>query len=82
MGTGAGWVHNWVGSWYSRRGISLGNTHEIYDAEAIAMLEGLKQALNSPMARVANGVHISLDSLRVARKSSLILEGSSQVTFK
>ena len=82
MGTGVGWVLSWVGSWYSRRGISLGNTYEIYEAEAIAILEGLKQALSIPMARVANGIHICLDNLGVARNSSLIPEGSSQETFK
>lgn len=46
------------------------------------MLEGLKQALSSPMTRVANGIHICLDNLGVARKSSLIPEGSSQETFR
>ena len=81
-GTGAGWVLNWVGSWFSKQGISLGNTYEIYNAKAIAMLEGLKQALSSPMARVAHGIHICLDNLGVARKSSSIPEGSSQETFK
>lgn len=79
---GAGWVLNWVGSWYSKRGISLGKSYEVYDAEAIAMLEGLKQALSSPMARVASGIHICLDNIRVARMSSLIPMGSSQEIFK
>ena len=46
------------------------------------MLEGLKQAFSSPMARVAYRIHICLDNLGVARKSSLIPEGSSQETFK
>ena len=73
---------NWVGSWFSKQGISLGNTYEIYNAKAIAMLEGLKQALSSPMARVAHGIHICLDNLGVARESSSIPEGSSQETFK
>lgn len=52
--------------------VNEGNTYEIYDAKAIAMLEGLKHALSSPMARVAHEIHICLDNLRVARKSSLI----------
>ena len=73
---------NWVGSWYSRRGISLGNAYEIYDAEVIAMLEGLKQAFSSPITRVPHGIHICLDNLGVARKSSLIPEGSCQDNFK
>ncbi len=38
---------------FIRQGLSLGNSIEVYDAEAIAMLEGLKHALKSPMARVA-----------------------------
>ncbi len=42
MGTGAGWVLNWVGSWYSKRGISLGKNYEVHDAKAVAMLQGLK----------------------------------------
>ena len=73
---------NWVGGWYSKRGISLGKNYKVHDAKAVAMLEGLKQALNSPVARVANGIHICLDNIGVAHMSSLIPEGSSQQTFK
>ena len=65
-GASAGWVINWVDSWHGRRGTPLGDTHEVYDAEAVVLLEGLKEALKSPIARVAPGIHICLDNLSVA----------------
>ena len=77
-----GWVLNWVGSWHQKQGLSLGNSIEVYDAEAIAMLEGLKHALKSPMARIAPGIHIRLDSLGVARNAGRIPNSSSQQAFK
>ena len=80
-GTGARWVLSWVGSWHQKQGISLGKLIEIYDEEAIAMLEGLKQALKSPMARVAPGIHICLDNLGVARNAGGIPRTSSQEAF-
>lgn len=49
-GTGAGWVMHWFGSWHRKRGISLGETHEVYDVEAAALLGGLKEALNSALS--------------------------------
>ncbi len=81
LGTGAGWVLSWVGSWHQKQGVSLGKSIEVHDAEAIAMLEGLKQALKSPMARVALGIHICLDNLEVARNAGGIPKTSSQETF-
>ncbi len=57
-GAGKGWVINWVDSRHGRRGIPLGNTYEVYYAEAVALLEGLKEALKSPIARVVIGIHI------------------------
>ena len=81
-GTGAGWVLNWVGSWHQKQGISLGKTNEVYDAEAIAMLEGLRQALKSPMARVAPGIHVCLDNLGVARNVGGIPKSSNQKAFR
>ena len=48
-GAGAGWVINWVDSWRSRRGIPLGDTHEVYDAEAVALLKGSEEALKTPL---------------------------------
>ena len=42
------------------------------------MLEGLKQVLSSPRARVAHGIHICLDNLGWL----VIPEGFSQETFK
>lgn len=78
---GAGWVLNWVGSWHKKQGISLGKTKEVYDAEEIAMLEGLQQALKSPMARVVPGIHICFDSIGVARNTGGVPKSSSQKVF-
>ena len=41
-GTGAGWVIQWVGSWFSKGGTALGTTQEVYDAEAYAMTYGFE----------------------------------------
>ena len=46
------------------------------------MLDGLKQALKSPMARVAPGIHICLDNLGVARNAGWIPKSSSQKVFR
>ena len=81
-GTGAGWVISWVDSWHGRRGTPLGDTHEVYDAEAVALLKGLKEALKSPIARVAPGIHICLDNFSVACNAGRIPKGSSQGVFK
>lgn len=66
-GTGAGWVMYWVGSWHGKRGTPLGGTHETYDAEAVALLGRLKEALDSAISRVVSGIHICLDNLSVAQ---------------
>lgn len=47
---GAGWVIEWVGSWFRKEGTALGTMQEVYDAEAFAMTRGLEIALESPMA--------------------------------
>ena len=46
------------------------------------MLEGLRQALKSPMARVAPGIHICLDNLGVARNAGGIPKSSNQKVFR
>ena len=56
--------------------------NEVYDAEVIAMLEGLKQALESPMARVAPGIHICLENLEVARNTGCIPKSSNRKVFR
>ena len=81
-GTGAGWILNWVGGWHQKQGIPLEKISKVYDAEAVAMLEGLRQALKSPIARVAPGIHICLDNLGVARNTNGIPKSSSQKAFK
>ena len=82
ISSGAGWVLNCIGSWYSKQGIPLGRTNEIYDAEVIAILEGLKQVLKSPMARVAPGIYICLDNLGMARNAGYVPKSSSQKVFR
>ena len=82
IGTGAGWAINWVGGWHSKQGKPLGDTQEVYDAEARAILGGFDGALKSPMARVSPGLHIRLDNLSVARNAGLTPKGSSQGVFK
>ncbi len=71
-----------MGSWHQKHGISLGKINEVYDAEVIAMLEGLRQALKSPIAREAPGIHICLDNLGVARNAGRIPKSCSQKAFR
>ncbi len=54
----------------------------MYDAEAVALLEGLKEALKSSIARVAPGIYICLDNLSVACNAGQIPKGSSQGVFR
>ncbi len=81
-GAGAGLVINWVDSWHGRRRIPLGDIYEVYDAEAVALLEGLKEALKSLIARVTLGIHICLDNFSVACNARQIPKGSSQGVFR
>lgn len=64
--TGAEYVLNCVGSWHSKQKISLGKINKVYNAEAIARLESLKQGLKSLIARVAPEIQICLDNFRMA----------------
>ena len=41
---------SWVDGWHGRHRISLGDKYKVYDAEAVALLERLKEALKSPIA--------------------------------
>ena len=79
IGTGAGWAINWVGGCYSKQGKPLGDTQEVYDAEARAILGGRDAALKSPMSPK---LQICLDNLSVARNAGLTPKGSSQEVFK
>ena len=71
-----------MGSWHQKQGISLEKINEVYEAEVITILEGLEQALKSPMAEVAPRIHICLDNLEVARNASGIPKSSSQKAFR
>lgn len=46
------------------------------------MLEGLKQALNSSIAKIASEIHIYLDNPGVAHNVGGILKSFSQKVFK
>lgn len=54
----------------------------MYNAEARAILEGLRQALNSLIARLAPRIHICLDNLGVAHNADGVSKGSSQKVFR
>ncbi len=81
-GKGAAWVLNWTDRWLGMNRFSLGANAEVYDAEALAMLGGPETAIASSMARLAPGIHIFLDNLRVARNAGKTTKGSSQAVFK
>lgn len=53
----------------SKAGNLLRKINKVYNAEAIAMLEGLRRALKSPMTSVASGIHNCLDNLGVIPRS-------------
>lgn len=53
-----------------------------YDAEATALLEGLKGALDSAISRAVSRINICLDRLSVARNAGQVVNGSSQNAFR
>ena len=63
-------------------GFSLGANIEVYDAEALAILGGLEEAIASPMARLTPGIYICLDNLNVGRNAGNTTKGSSHAAFK
>ncbi len=54
----------------------------MYDAEALALLDGLKKALKSLIARVTPGIYNFIDNLSVACNAGQILKDSSQGVFR
>ncbi len=60
----------------------MGRTNKVYNAEVIAMLEGLKQGLKSSMAQVAPQIRICLDNLCLTCNKSYISKSTSQKIFR
>jgi ribonuclease HI len=80
--TGAGWVvsqgpgHNII----ARGRLSL-HRAEVFDAEAVAALQGLREALTSVRAEFTDNLYICLDNLEVARSLTFHTVTSSQQIF-
>lgn len=81
-GVGVAWVLRWANQGLGMNRFSLGPNAEVYDAEALAMLEGLEAAIASPIAKLAPGIHICLDNLSVARNAGQTTKWSCQAAFK
>lgn len=81
IGTGAAWVIQWVGSWFSKGGTTLETTQKAYNVEVVAMTQDLEVALVLPMAAHAPAICKCLDNLSVTENAGKISNGSSQATF-
>ena len=76
---GAGWYGHW-GAWKqeSARGHLTLPQHEVFDAEAVAATEGLKDAFKSTQAPYTQNLYILLDNQEAARQLQGYPRGSSQ----
>ena len=81
-GTGAGFVAYQFGLQILRQAIPLGNTQEVYDAEARAALAGLEGVLQLDSTRFATNLWICLDNIEVATQLLSHTKGSSQAVFQ
>jgi ribonuclease HI len=79
--TGSGSVTYQYGLQIDRRALSLGIHAEVFDAEAVAALEGARAALTSPGAKLATDMWVFLDNLEVALRLLSPFTGSSQQAF-
>jgi ribonuclease HI len=66
----------------NRQVTPLGPNTEVFDAEAIAALNGAKLALLAPSARFATDLWVFLDNLEVALRLLGNFTGSSQTVFQ
>lgn len=82
IGAGTGLVKNGIDRWHGRRGISLGDAYKVYYAKAVALFEGLKEALKNPIAQVTAGIYICSDNLCVVCNAGQIPKGSRQGVLK
>lgn len=76
---GAGWYGYW-GAWQqeSTCGHLTLPRHEVFDAEAVAATEGLKEAVNSTQAPYTQNLYVLLDNQEVAQQLQGCPRGSSQ----
>lgn len=79
---GAGSVMYQYGLLLNRQVTPLGPNAEVFDAEAIAALNGAKLALLAPSARFATDLWVFLDNLEVALRLLGNFTGSSQTVFQ
>jgi ribonuclease HI len=79
---GAGSVMYQYGLLLDRQATPLGPNAEVFDAEAIAALNGAKLALLAPSARFATDLWVFLDNLEVALRLLGNFTGSSQSVFR
>lgn len=80
--TGAGFVAYQYNIQVLYQTIPLGTRKEVFDAEAIGALEGLKAALKLPSTKLAENLWICLDNLEVAMQLLDSFDGSSQAVFE
>ena len=79
--TGSGSVNYQYGLQIDRRALSLGLHAEVFDAEAVAALEGARAAISSPGAKLATDLWVFIDNLEVALGLLGPVTGSSQQVF-
>ncbi|KAF7174224.1 hypothetical protein CNMCM6106_008361 [Aspergillus hiratsukae] len=80
--TGAGFVGFIAGCQVLRGSFPLGPNKEVFDAEAIAALLGLKAAIKHLGSHAASNIWICLDNLEVAIQLLSSTTGSSQEVFE
>ena len=79
--TGGGFIAYQYGIQIDRKAFSLGLHAEVFDAEALAALNGARAALASPAAKLATDIWVFLDNLEVALRLLSPFIGSSQQVF-
>src|SRR6202012_2503185 len=79
--TGAGFVAYQAGLQVLKQAIPLGYNAEVFDAEAIGALAGLKAALQLETAKYAENLWVFLDNLEVATQLLGHTSSSSQAVF-
>ncbi|APA15803.1 hypothetical protein SS1G_09342 [Sclerotinia sclerotiorum 1980 UF-70] len=79
--TGSGFVGYQDNRKFCEGSFALGKSKEVYDAEAVAALKGLRAAITSIEARTAMDIWICLDNIEVAARLLSNSTGSSQETF-
>jgi len=81
-GAGAGWTVQLLGLTVTKGKLSLGESAEVFDAEAIALKEGMKAAIDSHAGSWATRIHVCLDNVSVADLATGRPTTSSQKVFR